>query len=164
MLVSFNSAPRKTVQLISLGSISKQMKGKKGMRKSVELQRADQPWPIWLLSLMKWLAGTREKGGAMRGRSSEYDIQPSVTPHNKATSFIILKTSPAMPTSHKYLSSAAKTHVAAPAFQDHFLLFPDTWTSSLRFACFSCFTSWDSSHLSVLQSCLTHWYNTQDSD
>lgn len=54
MLVSFNSVPRKTMQHITLGSISKQMKAKKAVR-SVDLQRADQPWPIWLLSLMKWL-------------------------------------------------------------------------------------------------------------
>lgn len=91
----------------------------KGQEDSEELQRADQPWPFWLLSLAKFLA--------MRTREDQWIWYTALSDFTRQShQFHHCKTSPAMHTSHKYLSSAAKTPVAAPASQDHSLLFSDT--------------------------------------
>ena len=137
MLSSFNSVSRKTMQRICSGSVSKQMKGTKPVRKSVALQRADQPWPIWSLSLIKWLAAwTRGDQGVWYPALSDSTHQSHQSYHCKNFSCNAYKLTSTSPQLQRRLWLLQPSKIICFSF----LML---WSSSFRFACFSCFVSWD---------------------
>lgn len=116
MLASFNSVLRKTMQHISLGSISKKKKkGKEGREEKCGFTKGRSALTN-LIAFCNEMTGYVDMGGAV---NMIYSPQWLHTPKTPILCKIIVKTSPTIPTNHKYLSSAAETPVAAPAFQGH---------------------------------------------